>query len=57
MGMYSLLGPASFNHSLHFNFLPRNTIRGLWRSHWMVATSTLPLYDTSFVRFESLEVE
>ena len=57
MGMYSLLGPANFNHSLHFIFLPRYTIRGLWRSHWMLTISMLSLYDIIFVRLELLEVE
>src|SRR6266705_113249 len=54
-GSYSVSGPASGSHSLHFIFFPRKTIRGLERFHWTVATSTFLWQATTVVRFELLE--
>jgi len=56
-GTYSVSGPASGSHSLHFIFLRRKTIRGLGRSHSTVATSTSSLHETKVVRLELLAME
>jgi hypothetical protein len=55
--MYSFSGPVGGNHVLHLNFLRRKTMRGLERSHWTVATSTLSAHEIKVVRLELLEME
>ena len=56
MNTYSVSGPASGSHSLHFIFFPRKTMRGLERSQLTVATSVLSLCEDIFVPFELLEM-
>jgi len=57
MDTYSVSGPARGNQSLHFIFFPPKTIRGLERSHSIVATLTSFVHETNIVRFELLEIE
>ena len=57
MSSYSVSGPVRGSHSLHLNFFPRKTMRGLERPQSMVATLVPFLCESSVLRLPLLEME